>query len=280
MATNIVLIHIGSVFPQHINDCVALLSRQKINIHIILEASLHQNITNKKIQIIDINSLIDIRYNNYDIINYDSKFRDSFYRKSSARFIIIDNYVKATGLENFFHIENDIALFSDLNSIQQYLCSSSYDTCLVIDNHWRCVPSIVWYKNSAATSRLSNFIYNNNNLDDMKNLAIYFHLNRNKITNFPIVPFDLFDNQYNINYGNMYTHMLSIFDGAAIGQYLYGIDKNNNKNDTKGFINEACVVDFSKFQIQTKPSPHLIIENKRVPINNLHMHCKNIFQLL
>jgi hypothetical protein len=281
MAVDIVLVHSGAIFPPHINDCISLLTRQNINIHLILETKLRDCVTNKNIEIISIDGISDIRYHNYDIINYDTKFRDAFYRRTSSRFIIIDNYARSVGLKNFFHIENDIALFSDLGNIQDYLDRSSYDTCLIMDNYWRCVPSIIWYKNTKASNRLSDFIYQNNSVDDMQNLARYFHQHRDYITNFPIVPFDLLDDQYNINYGNMHKDMSSIFDGAAIGQYLYGVDTNNaHHNDTCGFINETCVIDYSKFHIERKPTPSLIIENKKIPINNLHMHCKNIGQLL
>lgn len=281
MATDIVLVHSGSFFPSYINDCISLLIMQNVNVHLILETKLLDKVINNKIKIISINDISDRRYHNYDIQNYDSNFRDAFYRRTSSRFILIDNYARLNNLKNFFHIENDIALFSNLSHIKHHLNSSVYDTCLIIDNYWRCVPSIIWYKNTDASNKLANFIYNNNDTDDMQNLAKYFHQNRLHVTNFPIVPFDLLDNKYNINYGNMYKDLLSVFDGAAIGQYLYGIDSNNtNKNNTCGFINESCAVDYSKFQIQSKPKPMLIFNNKKVPINNIHMHCKNMGQLL
>lgn len=281
MAVDIVLVHSGTIFPPHINDCISLLTRQNINVHLILETKFSHCVINKNIEIVSIDDISDKRYNSYDIINYDAKFRDAFYRRTSSRFIIIDNYARSVGLKNFFHIENDIALFSNLSDIQTYLDRTAYDTCLTMDNYWRCVPSIIWYKNTIASNRLSDFICKNNRVDDMQNLAKYFHQNRLYVTNFPIVPFDLFDNKHNINYGNMYKDLQGVFDGAAIGQYLYGIDSNNtNKNNTCGFINESCVVDYSKFQIQPKPKPMLIINNKPVPINNIHMHCKNMGQLL
>jgi len=285
MAVNIVLVHSGMVFPCHINDCISLLTRQNIDVHLILEKNLHNYVTNKNIEITSIEDVSDIRYNNYDIINYDTKFRDAFYLRTSSRFIIIDNYARLIGLSNFFHIENDVALFSDHSNIQNYLYLSTYDTCLLMDNYWRCVPSIIWYKNTTASNRLSNFIYQNNNADDMQNLARYFHQYRNYVTNFPITPFDLLDSQYNINYGNMYKDTLSIFDGAAIGQYLYGIDNNNiiqNINtQTKGFVNETCVFDVSKYHFTLdngKPVWHY--KNNIIPINNLHIHSKNFTELL
>jgi hypothetical protein len=282
MATDILLVHSGPLFPSHINDCIALLIKQDFHVHLIIEPELNSFIKNRTaINIVNINDVSDSRYGDYKILNYDTKFREGFFLRTSSRFIIIDNYARLAGLTNFFHIENDIAIFSNLSNIQDYLNKSIYDISIVMDNYFRCVPSIIWYRNCLATNRLANFIYYNNNIDDMKNLARFFHKNRDSVTNFPIVPLDLIDKTYNINYGNMYKEMQSIFDGAAIGQYLYGTDANNaDKNTSSGFINETCVIDFSKFHIEPKPVPKLILENFTVPINNLHMHCKNIQQLL
>jgi hypothetical protein len=281
MVTDILLVHSGPLFPSHINDCITLLVKQDFRVHLIIEPELNSFIKNTTINIVNINDVSDSRYSHYDILNYDTKFREGFFLRTSSRFIIIDNYTKLTGLTNFFHIENDVALFSNLTSIKEYLNKSPYNISIVMDNYFRCVPSIIWYRDSLATNKLANFIYKNNNIDDMKNLAIFFHKNRGSVTNFPIVPFDLVDDSYNINYGNMYNDMKSVFDGAAIGQYLYGTDSNNtDKNIFPGFINETCVVDFSKLHIETKPIPKLILENSATPINNLHMHCKNMRQLL
>lgn len=283
MRTDIILVHSGNRFPKHINDCIALLNKYNFNIHLILEQKFHNSIKSKDLQLIDIENIKDHRYESYLLHNYNSSFRDGFFPRTSSRFILIDNYIKQNNLKSFFHIENDIAVFSDLQKTQEYLDSCFYESAIVMDNPLRCVPSIIWYKNYTATARLSDFIYRNNNLDDMKNLAIYFHKNRSYVTNLPIVPFNLIDKSFNINFGNMYDKIHTVFDGAAIGQYLYGIDdiEENTKKNTKGFINEACVFDVSKYKITLDDgNPIFYYTDQRVPINNLHIHSKNFTELL
>ena len=73
----------------------------------------------------------------------------------------------------------------------------------------------------------------------------------------------------------------SIFDTAAIGQYLGGIDPKNESGDTTGFINEDCVVKYDKYKFKWIKNgkyyfPHIIINEKIIPINNLHIHSKNL----
>ena len=84
-----------------------------------------------------------------------------------------------------------------------------------------------------------------------------------------------------------FTKFNAIFDAAAIGQYLGGIDEFNlidkTKNNTVGFKNETCVVDYSKFEFCWKKTdklfkPYLKKEGQLIPIINLHIHSKKLFK--
>ena len=76
----------------------------------------------------------------------------------------------------------------------------------------------------------------------------------------------------------MYEKVNSIFDAAAIGQYLGGVDPRNIPYDTTGFINEGCVFDPSNFKYKwINSEPFMVLENgHEVKINNLHIHSKNL----
>ena len=72
-----------------------------------------------------------------------------------------------------------------------------------------------------------------------------------------------------------------IFDAAAIGQFIGGVDPHNCPNNTRGFINETCVIKYNdegtilwrncdgflKPFLQTR-------EAREIPIFNLHIHSK------
>ena len=75
----------------------------------------------------------------------------------------------------------------------------------------------------------------------------------------------------------------SIFDAAAIGQYLGGVDPRNIPGDTTGFINETCVVNYSYYKFIWKFNlilniyqPYILIDNIEILINNLHIHSKSL----
>jgi len=70
-----------------------------------------------------------------------------------------------------------------------------------------------------------------------------------------------------------------IFDAAAMGQYLGGVD---NPRDTRGFINESCAIRYDLHQFEWEiidgiKKPFLVMKNgQRKPIFNLHIHCKKV----
>ncbi len=61
--------------------------------------------------------------------------------------------------------------------------------------------------------------------------------NKDTVKTFPIIDNTFEKSLYNINY----EEFNAIFDGAAIGQYLGGVDPINCPGDTTGFVNETCV---------------------------------------
>ena len=275
------MVHTGSNFPEYINDTIKIAEKTHNTVHLLTEKHFFSKIISENIILVDIDCLAQNDYINYKLVNYSSSFMDGFWARTSSRFILINEYITKNNLNNVFHIENDIALFTDLSIENNYLSSTEYDTALIIDHNTRCIPSVVWYRNKTASERLSKHIISNNTVDDMKNLAIYFHKNRSKVTNLPIAPSTMIDTEYDINYGNHFEKINSIFDGAAIGQYLFGIDPVHSKDCTKGFINETSVINASSLPVSFKDKkPFIDLDGKQIKINNLHMHCKNLGQLL
>ena len=73
-----------------------------------------------------------------------------------------------------------------------------------------------------------------------------------------------------------------IFDAAAIGQLVGGVDPRNAAGDTRGFVNETCVIKYKEEgeiiwrEVDGFNKPFIKIFTKEVPIFNLHIHCKNL----
>ena len=72
-----------------------------------------------------------------------------------------------------------------------------------------------------------------------------------------------------------------LFDAAAMGQYLGGVDPRNDQSVTVGFVNETCVVKYNNYTfywivINEIKKPFIQIDGNMIPIFNLHVHCKNL----
>jgi hypothetical protein len=100
--------------------------------------------------------------------------------------------------------------------------------------------------------------------------------NTNLIDNLPIGTTDVSSPELQFVTNN-YDKFNVIFDAAAIGQYLGGVDPLNDKFNSIGFINETCIIKCNNFNIHWKYEEGIhkpFINN--VPIFNLHIHSKQL----
>lgn len=272
-SVDIILVHTGTNFYDYINDCIYMLERYNFKIHIIISKDLVNNLKSNNLIVVIAEDYYDDRLKIYH--NDMDDFRDGFWKRTSSRFILIDNYVRRNKIKSFFHIENDILVFSDFKNIKNILEDKNEEMFIVLDSVNRCIPSVVYFKNSDITNKLSRFIIDNNDTVDMYNLFRFYSLNKDIVANLPIISKELIIN--NINFNNYYSDLNSIFDGAAIGQYLGGIDPRNNSSNTIGFVNEQCIFNVSKYKYTwDNGEPYMLLDNTMIKINNLHIHSKNL----
>jgi hypothetical protein len=220
-------------------------------------------------------------------------FRDSFWITTTTRFFYIKEAIKRLmgsvdqgdpedpdedparnpdGL--FFHMENDIMLYDPLNDLQ-YKKDHVY---MVLDSPGRVIPSILCFCGLESSVLLCDHIIRtiHNNPGGFKN-------DMELLASFP--------NMIRLQCHPDHPDNNKIYDGAALGQYLGGIDyrnipnttgkntgKNNLKynNETVGFINETCDFKANNYTIS-----HYYDNNgfKKYQINqksitNLHIHSK------
>ena len=314
---NLIHVHIGNTLPAYIFDSIyqtILINASNCKIYIILSDSLipllketiskfNLNIYFKTslsfenlINIIPI-SLLDKCDNLYlsqykEIVlkkwNQENKFRDGFWISTTSRFFYIYTLVKLFDLKNVFHIENDIMLYQSFVDIYDSL--QCYDKITMVqDSPRRVIPSILYIPNENTLSLLLQFINNTLSnsltfLNDMTLLGLYKTKNDfNEIDEF-------------------------VFDGAAIGQFLGGVDPRNlpeynsnsleleYNNPSKGFVNETSVIKASDYTFR---KIKMYSEHLSVPINyyiqeqniqisedcinykwlvNLHIHSKQLYE--
>ena len=237
------------------------------------------NIFNEKIKLINSDELNE-SYNFYEKTNLDKSFRNGFWTLTSLRFFYIYEFMIKYNINDVIHLENDVLIYYNCNSIIK-LFEKKY-IYIPFDTFKRNIASIMYIPSSKILKNiLDNYDYTKN---DMENFSIIKN-KTNLIENLPIFPY--YDNNNSeINFVcNNYNIFDYIFDAAAIGQFLGGIDSINDTKDTIGFVNETCVIKYNKYLFLWEydnniKKPFIIINNKKYKIFNLHIHSKNLIEFI
>ena len=263
----VILVSTG-VFQTYIKDCINQLLKLDFDIHVIIDSSFFNNLKeySSSIKIIDTSSI----HTNFDEKSkLDKHFRGGFWNNTSKRLFLVYEYMRSKNIENVIHIENDVLLYSDMKY------NFEEKIYITMDSHNRCIPGIIYIpKYDLFTKLIENYDFTKN---DMINLADFYKKNKDIVKTFPIIDDSIDKCIYNENFPDFN----SIFDGAAIGQYLGGVDPRNIAGDTRGFVNETCEIKYDKYTFKWIKKgkylfPHIKINDKLIPINNLHIHCKNL----
>lgn len=225
----------------------------------------------------------------------NDRWREGFWRYSSERFLYLQDYMVQYKQKNIFHLEYDNMLYVDLSDHLPTFISQYNGIAATFDNEKRCIAGFIYIPNSRVMTSLARFfaVHAKKGYNDMQTLSLFKQAyGKESIDYLPIIT-----KEYIKKYPLRSTHrhktkhpehfvrhidlFESIFDAAALGQYLGGIDPLHGK-DTVGFINERCLFQPNKLTIQWEADkqgrkiPYVIHSENKYRINNLHIHSKEL----
>lgn len=315
------LVHLGKEIPSYVYDCIyqcLIVNGSSCKIYVIIDNTLI-TVFNDTLRQLDVKrwfktsnlyniealvtaipiSLLDnylktcdhwIEYTEMMSTRYKEtgNFRDGFWIATTARFFYIEALMQVLSLDKVFHIENDIIMYETFESIYNQMCPVS-KIWMVKDSPKRVIPSILYFPTSSTIHNLNVHVTRSVAassvfVNDMEILGLY---NAELRELFQIMPTS--------------TSKI-IFDGAAIGQYIGGVDTRNISkgngdelmdyvNPSIGFINETslfkpntCI--FSRMTISTDfhkvPLKMLVCKPKEtnniVNVANVHIHSKQLYR--
>ena len=301
----LVLVHLGKDVPAYVADCInqARLFNPTMPLYCIINkgASIPQ-------QCLRIMNELDVKTVYAESLastnahreftqrsRLDVSHRDGFWKKTSERFFYLHELMLQEHLVDAFHIENDVMLYINLSQSLEHFRNYKR-IAAVFDNDERCIPSLMYFNNAESLGYLIDLFvqYADKGYThsfDMIIPALFKRLNGSDyIDQLPIIMPD-YAQDYPLestmghrtnhpeNYWNHIDQFDSIFDAAALGQYLGGIDPRNGLSQP-GFINESCLfnpshLEFSwEFNDQGLRVPCAHYRGKKYRINNLHIHSK------
>lgn len=278
---NLILVSIGN-FQEYILDNIKqLLILEISNIYIITNYVFFEKfeIYKDKINLIAIETLND-SYNFFNKTSLDKGFRNGFWTLTSLRFFYIYSLMEKYNLTNCIHIENDVLLYYNITTIQNRF-NDNY-VYIPFDTYKRNIASIMYIPNyNVFRNVLDKYDFTKN---DMENFA-YIKFNTGLIQNMPIFPVNFVTSKEELFVSQNFNTFNFIFDAAAIGQFLGGVDPKNIPGDTSGFVNETCVIKYNKhnfiWEIENNiKKPYLVINKLKFPIFNLHIHSKNLLKFM
>lgn len=275
---NIVFVCIRN-FQPYLIDAIYQVQKFNIPIYVLTECVFFENfkIFNNEITLINVNEL-DESYCFYDRTQLDKDFREGFWCSASLRFFYIYAFMKKYHVENVIHLENDVLIYHSPNNIN-------------FDNNYMYIPFDTFSRNIASILYIPNHDIFKHILDEYdfsKNDMENFSIIKNKIgyiRPLPIFPtcnltleHEFITNSYDECNGY-------IFDAAAMGQYLGGVDPQNSSIDSVGFVNETCIIKYNEYVFEWNESdgirrPYLLVNNEKIPIFNLHIHSKNLTKFI
>lgn len=209
--------------------------------------------------------------------NLTKAFREGFWQLALYRFRVLHKYMCAYQRKSIIHIENDVLVYKNLSDLN---LQQNNKILLTMDSPTRCIPGIMYIHSADALQHCLNHF--KEDFNDMENWGRCFNDLPHLVDTLPIFPTDPSRPEIEHITKN-YGQYDCIFDAAAIGQYVGGVDPRNMKGDSKGFVNETCLINYSKYNVvwKTDPTynmlaPFLQVDSLNVPIVNLHVHCKDL----
>lgn len=243
-------------------------------------------------------------------------FRDGFWLWTSLRFFFLEAYMRIYNVTDVFHLENDNMCYADLSHLLASIKEGSPrpdKVHITFDAPGRAIGGFLFVPSAMALARvLAQFRPEKNDMENLGRL-----LPGSDVEPLPIISPVAAATTATTASENPAAHEYLwrnfdklggvIFDAAAIGQFLGGVDPRNSPGNTRGFVNETCVIKYNvpefRFSWQVcafpcdspQPSPetppvHLYrpvleiraatpdAESIRIPIVNLHIHSKALYQ--
>lgn len=298
---NLAIVHLGSHWFDYILDCLeqAILFNPEAQVWLIAAEQHRAQLPpalQETVRFVDVTTLRPTKKHQRFMkkTRIDQQFRGGFWRFDIERFFFIEELMIAFQLPHCFHIESDNLLYCSLKELLPVLQSHYPGIAATFDNDDRCIAGFMYFGSESAAASLTDYLAGRSALSEsigMHIIAEYRQLSSpGAVVTLPIVP-DGFSCEWTTLSGmtsvdpdafsRHATEFKSVFDAAAIGQFLGGVDPRNTKESTTvGFINESCVFDPSVFEYEWKELrgigkvPFLRYRKVDYRINNLHIHSK------
>lgn len=224
------------------------------------------------------------------IICHDLRGREYLFICAFERFFLLYNLMNSKKITDVFFVELDNLIYDDPRKWTHAFQSKS--AAWMFDNTGRCSSGVCYFKHTDILNQLNNTFLNfirtsPKLLSEMSALWEFWEANKESVQILPThwksasVP--------EITYIEYDNYESSIFDAAALGIYIGGIDPiRTNGVLKKGLISTDSAINYGRYKYQWRRDEkernilYVLNEdnNQWLRINNLHIHSKHLIDCL
>ena len=223
--------------------------------------------------------------------NYTNLGMNGFWKYTMERFFIVEECMRKHNLKNIFHLEIDNMVYFKVDEILNK-CKAINKILIPSDNETRYIAGTCFINDTDNLSLLNKFFSDRgNNRAEMEVIREFTLCNLYIIDSLPVIPSEY---SYPLNpmegipvrdpnrLKALAPFFEGVFDAAALGQFLGGIDPIHNPGNTDGFINPHPAFTADKLTFKWEKVDGLQRLNMSVdkehwyPVYNLHIHNKNL----
>jgi hypothetical protein len=208
------------------------------------------------------------------------EWNGGFWRVTTQRFFYLHEFMHERAAGCVLHLESDVMVYEDLLSLIN--ARRNGQKVLFPLDRSRGIGSVIFLESAAPLELLCQYALDFPAVNDMELLGGFFERfgEQNIVGALPTMPLDLclgkgFDTR---RFARPTEEGWGLFDGAALGQFLGGVDPIHDRRDTRGFKNEMFDLDPSELELCWQVSEHsktpVTVNTINQPIRNLHIHSK------
>jgi hypothetical protein len=258
-----VLIHVGPPLPSHALDCIQQLQTSDPTAPIIVVCEEDPGI--KGIQYVPLSSIPVSSWR--ERFTKSRKLTPGFWTWTCMRLFVLHDLMEYMRLQNVIHIEYDNLIYFKINWFLSCLPEGVQWACTRLGSD-RLLANVFFTKTPEPLRGFMEFVLSHTYPNEMRYLDEFHKQTAYKC-------FELPTTESHPNY----SHFESIFDAAALGQCIGGVDPRNKPGNTVGFVNEDSPWPDLKPSWVTWNDGKPVFKNTW-QIQNLHVHCKNLRQFL
>jgi hypothetical protein len=285
MVTNFILFHKGNTLPLYIYDCIKQIhnTQSNYNLFLLTDAS---PINIEGATLINLDNIWPLELQDVCFYQSDS---NPLWRTSFERFFFIKNFIQKNNIQNAVHFDNDVLIYKNVADIINLLSLNIKNIGLTPHKIDELVCGFMYIKNFNSIELLCSKLLDlakkgekalevelKSMPHEMRLLGNIWQENKDLITMLPVLPFEPWNNQYNVLNG--------LFDPSSYGQFIGGTHANAGADKlTVHPVNLSRIIDpyiiNNNIKVQfnhTTKKPYIMYDDLAIPLFNLHVHSKQL----